>query len=76
MIAIARFSGRDTYIGVISMEEKERTIELPVRNIGVSQPASDTDEFGRKIVYDTMGSGVLKLTIEAETSLLFKCNLV
>lgn len=72
-IAIARFAGEQTYIGVISMEENERTIEIPIGNIGVKEPASNTDEFGQDISWKVNSDGKLALTVAPRNAILFEC---
>lgn len=74
IIAIARFAGDDIYVGVMSMEDEDKTIELPLYNIGASAPVSDTDVFGEPVVTEGFDSGVLKLRVPAGKGLLFSCS--
>ena len=43
VLAVARFFGDEIYIGVISMEDEARSIELPLADIGVDRLAASSE---------------------------------
>ncbi|WP_050008401.1 alpha amylase N-terminal ig-like domain-containing protein [Butyrivibrio sp. WCE2006] len=49
ILAVSRFMDGEKYVGIISMEENEREIELPLWIIGAKALADVTDEFGENI---------------------------
>ena len=81
ILAIARFDGERTYAGIISMEEEERTIDLPLGLAGAFGPKSGTDVFGSKIRgevirEDGTASGTFRMQVPALASFLFECELM
>ncbi len=74
VLAVARFTKEETYVGVISMEEEEITIGLPLYLCGVTKPAGETDLFGDAINGTPGEKGVYRLTLPKEGSRLFLCE--
>lgn len=71
VLVIARFMEDEMYIGVISMEEDERQIEVPLRSIGAEKNLCDTDEFGDRIYADMTDAGI-HLKVTGYASYIFK----
>ena len=46
ILAVARFLGNEKYLGIISMEDEERNVTVPVWEIGAEGAVGDVDEFG------------------------------
>ena len=73
ILVVARFMDDEKYIGVISMEEDERTIDIPLWEIGAKKALADTDEFGRAI--DAAAKeGVLSLKVPACGAYIIKVD--
>ncbi len=70
IIAIARFMENEKYIGIISMEEEMRQIEIPLWVIGAFN-IETTDIFGEKL-NTSAEDGELYINVPAYTSYVFK----
>ena len=73
-LAVARFDDKETYVGVISMEEQERTVALPLWLAGVKAPVDDRDVFGETVQGQAAGDGIYELTMPAGSVRLFRCE--
>ena len=62
ILVVARFMDDEKYIGIISMEEEAKEITIPIWEIGASEVASNTDEFGAKLNCQS-NDGELKVTV-------------
>ncbi len=51
ILVTARFMEDEKYIGIISMEDEEKTVSIPLWQIGASRPAAELDEFGSSFAY-------------------------
>ncbi|MBR1862439.1 MAG: alpha-glycosidase [Lachnospiraceae bacterium] len=72
ILVIARFYGKERYIGVISMEEEDRDIIIPVWTIGGGVPKSHTDEFKEALNWKESGFGDILLSVKALGSYVFQ----
>lgn len=70
-IAIARFMEDNMYIGIISMEDEDRTIEVPLWTIGASDIEKPVDEFGNMLACECKG-GILNIEVPAGASYIIK----
>lgn len=76
VIAIARFMEEEVYIGVISMEEEDVKIALPVNLVGAIEPEGNLDEFGISFDGKCLLDGRYELNVRGGTSLLLKMRTV
>ncbi len=74
ILAIARFFGDEVYVGVISMEETQREITLPLGLVGAKKPIHKIDVFGENLDGKEEGKGMYSLKIEPFASYLFCCE--
>ena len=73
ILAIARFLGGERYLGIISMEDVEREVAIPVWEIGASGAFGDVDEFGRS--FDAKSdNGDLKIMVPAFGAYIIKLD--
>ncbi len=73
IIAIARFFKDEVFLGVLSMEEEDKEITLPLKLVGASAPEGERDMFGISIKGRAAENGDYILSVPAEGSLLMKC---
>ena len=74
VLAVARFYGEEVYVGVLSMEEQETTVCLPLGILGKQKPAGETDCFGERLQGYDREEGDYALTVPAFASFLFGCD--
>ena len=72
--AIARFTGEEAIVGVISKSDTQETIRLPLGALGAQAPKEDRDFFGSALRWQRTENAVL-LQIEPHGSYLFACEM-
>ncbi len=74
VLSVARFMDDNIYIGVISMEDEERTVQIPVGYVGACEPDNSelVDELGNKFEGRTCADGMYEITIPPHGSYLIK----
>lgn len=75
IFAIARFLGEEAFVCVISTEDTDKTIRLPLGAIGAAKPEGETDIFGRTLEWESAGKYAVRLKAEAHQSYLFPCKI-
>ena len=75
VFAIARFQDKEAFVCVISTEDSNKTIRLPLAAVGASQPDGDTDLFGRPLHWETVDQYAVSLEVKAHQSYLFSCKI-
>lgn len=73
ILAVARFWGSEKYVGIISREDAEKEISLPLWQIGASKATSDKDEFGTTFTAASE-NGELLLKVPADAALIIKVD--
>ena len=73
VLVVARFLDTNKYICVISMDDIERTINIPLWTIGASTFDGDTDVFGSNIAFESQ-DGEVKLAVPALASYVIKVS--
>ena len=73
VFSIARFSGDDMVVGVISKSNREETVRLPLAALGAKAPASSEDLLGIPLTWKPGDSKSILLTVPPHGSLLFSC---
>lgn len=71
--AIARFTGEDVLVGVISKSDTPETVRLPLGALGARAPKGKRDLFGSELHWQDADKAVL-LQIEPHGSYLFECQ--
>ncbi|MBR1781251.1 MAG: alpha-glycosidase [Oscillospiraceae bacterium] len=74
VLAMARFTGEEAFVAVISAEGEARTIRLPLGVLGRSAPAGETDAFGAGLRWERLNDRSIRLTVPAHQAYLFACQ--
>ncbi len=75
IFAIARFWEKEAFICVISTEEEDTSIRLPLGAIGAGKPEKKTDVFGRELVFTDCDENRVRMIVKAHQSYLFHCEI-
>lgn len=75
IISVARFWGQEAFASVISTEEEDKVIRIPLGAVGASEPSGAKDVFGTELVYETGDKHSISLQVKAHKSYLFHCNI-
>ncbi len=73
ILAVARFLGNEKYVGIISREDTEKEIMLPVWEIGAKSVIENIDEFGYAFRAASV-EGCIKVKVPADGAYLFKVD--
>ena len=76
VFAIARFWEQEAFVCVISTEDQDCTIRLPLGSVGAQKPSEETDLFGRELVLASCDPYGVSMEVKAHQSYLFKCNIL
>lgn len=76
IVALARFDDREAIVAVVSMEEAEREISLPLAAVGARMPESGTDLFGAVLHWRQEWGRNVRLAVPAKGHLLMRCPLL
>lgn len=76
ILSIARFWGQEAFVFVISTEEKDRTIRLPLGAAGAVRPSDDHDIFGRPLIFDVCDRYSVMMEVKAHQSYFFRCDIL
>jgi len=75
IISIARFWEQEAFVCVISTEQEDKCIRLPLGALGASVPAGAADVFGRELIWEACDDHSISLKVEAHKSYLFSCKI-
>ncbi len=75
ILSIARFWGQEAFVCVISTEEEDRAIRLPLGAIGAVKPLEEIDLFGRPLYFRTCDAHSVRMDVKAHQSYLFRCDI-
>ena len=75
VVAIARFWENEVFVGVISTEDKDVKIRLPLGAVGAACPMGTTDVFGKVLAYARLDDNSIELTVKAHQSYFMECQL-
>ena len=74
VVALARFWENEVFVGVISTEDQDVKIRLPLGAVGASVPIGSTDIFGTPLSYRLNADASIELTVKAGQSYLMQCR--
>ena len=74
VFALARFWGDEVFVAVISADDSDRTIRLPLGAVGASLPAQARDAFGLELEYETQDEHGIAFNAKAHQSYFFQCK--
>ena len=72
--AFARFDEEKVFLGIISREENDVKIKLPLGNLGAKSLGKEV--FETHFVSEESENGETELTVKAGTSYLFECEML
>ena len=75
IISMARFWEGEAFVCVISTENINKPIRLPLGAIGAVRPSDGLDIFGREITYTQCDDHSIILEVKAHESYLFRCDI-
>lgn len=75
IFAIARFQDEEAFVCVISTEDRDKTIRLPLGALGAAHPEGTTDLFGTSLHWEKADAHAISLTVKAHQSCLFRCKI-
>lgn len=75
ILSIARFWGQEAFVCVISTEEEDRDIRLPLGAVGVVRPAGERDLFGYPLIFEDSDAHSVLMRVKAHQSYLFRCDI-
>ena len=75
MVAIARFWEDEVFVGVISTEDRDVTIRLPLGAVGAGCPKGAADVFGKPLEYEKTDDNSIVLTVQAHQSYFMECEM-
>ena len=76
ILALARFDEREALVGIVSLEEQEREISLPLGAVGARMPDSGTDLFGAVLHARQEDAHHIRLAVPPAGRLLLRCPLI
>ena len=73
VVALARFNGEEAFVGVLSTEDQDATIRLPLGAVGAECPAREI--FGRALEYQKLEDGSIEMTVKAHQAYFMECKM-
>ncbi len=74
VVAIARFWADEVFVGVLSTNESDVLIRLPLGAVGAEAPVGKKDLFGRDIQYMPLEDNAIRLQVKAHGAYFFQCK--
>ena len=75
--ALARFTADEAIAAVMSTEDADREIRLPLAALGAAAPAGELDLFGTPMSWQPAADGKsVTFTARAHTAYLFDCGML
>lgn len=75
ILSIARFWGQEAFVCVISTEEVDREIRLPLGAVGAAVPQEGCDLFGRPLILTPCDQHSVMMHVKAHESYFFRCDI-
>ena len=75
VVAIARFLEEEVFVGILSTNDKDVSIRLPLGAVGAEAPSRGEDIFGRKLEYEKLDENSIAIKIKAHEAYFFDCKL-
>jgi alpha-glucosidase len=74
VVAMARFLGEQVLVGVISVNDTDVSVRLPLGAVGASAPVGREDLLGTAVEYTAGEDGSIRFTARAHTAYLMECR--
>ncbi len=75
VLAIARFWQQEAFVCLISTEEEDRVIRLPLGAVGTLRSCENQDLFGRSLKFHSCDKHSVSMEVKAHESYFFRCDL-
>ena len=75
VFAIARFWEQETFVCVISTEDEDKFIRLPLGAVGAVRPAGECDLFGLPLSIRECDKHSVSMKVKAHNSYFFRCEI-
>lgn len=75
ILSIARFWEQEAFVCVISTEEEDREIRLPLGAVGAAIPHEGCDLFGRPLILTPYDQHSVMMHVKAHESYFFRCDI-
>jgi len=75
IISIARFWEQEAFVCVISTENLDTSIRLPLGAIGAVSPPEKCDVFGRELMVEPCDAHSVWMQVKAHQSYFFRCDI-
>ena len=76
ILSIARFWEQEAFICVISTEDENRVIRLPLGAVGAVSPCEGCDVFGRFLTVTQSDAHSVMMEVKAHQSYFFRCDIM
>ena len=76
ILSIARFWAQEAFVCVISTEDEDRCIRLPLGAVGAVRPAEATDMFERSLAFKDCDTRSVEMQVKAHQSYFFRCDIL
>ncbi len=73
VVAIARFCGDEVFVGILSTEDKDVTIRLPLGAVGARAPKREI--FGKELNFTKLDETSIELTVKAHQAYFMECEM-
>ena len=74
-LSIARFWGHEAFVSVISTEDEDRWIRLPLGAVGAVCPQDQQDIFGLPLYFADCDKHGVRMHVKAHQSYFFRCDI-
>ena len=74
VVALARFWEEEVFVSIISTEDQDVKIRLPLGAVGATVPIGSTDIFGTPLSYRLNADASIELSVKAGQSYLMRCR--
>ncbi len=75
VVAIARFWEDEVIVGVLSTNDQDVTIRLPLGAVGAAAPKGERDLLGRKLEYAAKEENAIEFTVKAHNAYFMECEM-
>ena len=74
VVAIARFSGEEAFVAVISTSEQDEKIRLPLGVLGMNSFSEKVEVFGKELKWNKLDKNNVELEVKAHQSYFVECT--
>ena len=73
IVALARFCGEEVFVGILSTEDQDVKIRLPLGAVGAACPKREV--FGKELEFTRLDDTAIELTVRAHQAYFMECEL-